>query len=56
MNYYDECEYLENRLLHEGEEHNERYEGLTMDEIADLESDEATRQAYESMMLDSYNW
>ncbi len=37
-------------------EYNEKYEGLSMDEIADLEEDEENRQAYESMMLDSYNW
>lgn len=53
---YEDIEDSFDRSLRYGDEYDSRYEGLTMDEIADLESDEANKEAYVSMMLDSYNW
>jgi len=53
---YEELENCYDKSIHHDEDYDERYEGLTIYEIEDLQEDERSREAYEKMMRDSYYW
>lgn len=53
---YEDLEDCYDKSLHHDEDYDERHEGLTIYEIADLKEDAKNKEAYESMILDSYCW